>query len=104
MVRYPDLVREPTQKEDINTLEKNNISTSIQEEIVEVHVPNKLKIDTLHSSNEKTNEELVMSGFRSDVVQFSNVKYQGKYFVILGGTRMTWRLKSSRKIIIWNKI
>ena len=48
----------------------------------------------------KPNEYLVMSGFRSDVVQFSNVKYQGKYFVILGGTRMTWRLKSSRKRIL----
>ena len=48
------------QKEDKITLEKNQISTSIQEEIVEVPVPEKLNIDTIQSSNNKTNEELVM--------------------------------------------
>ena len=41
------------QEEDKITLEKNLISRSIQEEIVEVPVPDKLKIDTLQSSNEK---------------------------------------------------
>ena len=38
-----------------------------------------------------------MSGFRSDVVQFSNVKYQGKYFVMLGGAGMSWRPNTRAK-------
>ena len=48
-------------------------------------IPEKLKVDNLQSSNEKSNEELVMAGFKGEVVQLSTVKYQGKSFAMLGG-------------------
>ena len=64
---------------------------------MEVPIPYKLKIDTLQSSNEKNNEELVMSGFRGEAIQFSIVKYQGKSFVMLGGAGMSWRPKTRAK-------
>ena len=37
---------------------------------------------------------MVILGFRGEAVQFSNVKYQGKYFVMLGGAGMSWRPKT----------
>ena len=52
---------------------------------MEFPVLDKLKIDNLQSSNEKSNEELVMAGFKGEVVQLSTLKYQGKSFVMLGG-------------------
>ena len=60
---------------------------------MQIPVLDKLKIDTLQSSNEKTNEEIVMLGFRGEAIQFSIVKYQDKYFVILGGAETRWRPK-----------
>ena len=52
---------------------------------MEFLVPNKLKVDNLQSSNEKYNEELVMVGFKGEVVQISAIKYKDKSFVMLGG-------------------
>ena len=85
------------QEEDKITLEKNLISRSIQEEIMEFPIADKLKVDNLQSLNEKSNEELVMAGFKGDVVQISAIKYQGKSFVMLGGVEMRWRPKTRAK-------
>ena len=74
------LIVDINQEEGKITLEQNQVSTSIQEEIMDFSVPEKMKVDNVQSSNEKSNEELVMAGFKGEVVQLSTVKYQGKSF------------------------
>ena len=64
---------------------------------MEFLVPNKLKVDNLQSSNEKSNEELVMEGFKGEAMQLLVVKYQGKSFVMFGGVEMSWRPKTKAK-------
>ena len=40
---------------------------------------------------------MVKSEFRGEAVQFSNVKYKGKSFVMLGGAETRWRPKTRAK-------
>ena len=60
-------------------------------------VPEKMKVDNVQSSNEKSNEELVMEGFKGEALQISAIKYQGKSFVMLGGAEMRWIPKTRAK-------
>ena len=66
------------QEEGRSSLEQNQSFTGIQEDIMEFPIPDKLKIDNLQSSNEKSKEESVIARLKGETVQLSAVKYQGK--------------------------
>ena len=90
--------RAVTDKEDGRiSIEQNQSFTSVQENIIEVLIPVKLKADNLQISNEKFKGKSVVTGLKVDGVQLSAVKFQGKSFVMLGETEMRWRPKTRAK-------
>ena len=54
-----------------------------------------MKDDSLQISNENIKGKYVVTGLKYDGVQISAVKFQGKYFVMLGETK--WRPKTRAK-------
>ena len=73
------------------SLEKNQGFIGVQKSIKTIPVEAKLEANSLQISNEKINGKYVVTGLTYDGVQISNVKFQGKSFVILGETK--WRQK-----------
>ena len=75
------------QEEEVGSLEQNQSFTGVQERIKKIPVEAKLKVDNFQISNEKIKGKSVATGSTYDVVQISTVKFQGKYFVMLGETK-----------------
>ena len=62
-----------------------------------------MKADNPQSSGEKSKEELFATGLKSEMVQLSAIRYQGKSLVMLWGAEKRWRPEASSKISPWNK-
>ena len=84
------------QEDGRSSLERNQSFTNVQENITEVPVPIKLKVDNLQISNEKFKGKSIVTGLKFDGVQFSAIKFQGKSFVMLGETETRWRQKQTK--------
>ena len=85
------------QEDGRSSLERNQSFIDVQEDITEVPVPTKLKVDSVQISNEKLKGKSVVTGMKVDGVQFATVKFQGKSFVMLGETEARWRPKTRAK-------
>ena len=71
----------------MGSLERNQSFIGVQERIKNILVEAKLKVDNLQFSNENIKGKSVATASKYDGVQISTIKFQGKYFVMLGETK-----------------
>ena len=75
-------------------MEQNQSFIGIHKDIMEFPILDKLKVDNLQSSNEKSEEDSVATWLKGEIIKLSAVKYQAKSFVMLGGAETRWRPKT----------
>ena len=84
------------QEEGKCVLEQEHIPIDVHEEIKEIPVLDKLRVDNTQSSKEGLEEKMGMKGVKREVLQLATIKHQGKSLSMLGEV-VVWRHKTRPK-------